>query len=348
MTIPLDIRYVVVFILILVGVLFLIFTYLIVKRLIEDSKERKKKHYIKKYRNELFQYLLNNDRLSRNLIPTTSWKIDSIEEMLNCYVKNIKSESIISRISEYAELHLTAYYRKCLKSRRWSIRMNALYYIVEFQIQSLVHDIEAMLQNEKKYSRDERFQMYRALIKLSDSNINHLFFTENTTFSEYEYRKLLIELSEEQIHELLTSEKELPYELMIGVIDIIGLKKLEQFTPFLEERLQDDDLEVRIQVLKAFNEFTMIYNIENLLPFIDSDHWQERMLIARLLEKMEREEAERYLLELMKDSSWWVRSQAARTLLSFKDGKKTLGMLIKNSDDRFAADMAEEVLKKVY
>jgi len=70
------------------------------------------------------------------------------------------------------------------------------------------------------------------------------------------------------------------------------------------------------------------------------------MLAARLAGVMKSEETIDQLVELLQDSSWWVRSQAGQSITMFPQGKKILEDVMNSSNDSFARDMAWEWINK--
>ncbi|WP_025027824.1 HEAT repeat domain-containing protein [Caldalkalibacillus mannanilyticus] len=331
----------------LVVVLSIVLMFLMIRRVLEQKNEEKMRGFMTNHSSEFFNYLMKGEPLSEEMIPTSVWKIRAIEEVFNRYLKSIHSEEMQSRITQFVELHMLSYYRRRLRSRKWSHRMNTLHYIHDFKIGALLEDVEKMLRSSKQYSKEEYFQMIKVLMVLSDSNALKYLQEKQVEYTQLEYRKLLFEISEEKIANLLPSFDQLSPELQLSVIDVIGMRKLEPFLPFLEEKIKSDDREIRLAILKAMTHFSYIPNFQQYLYFVESDYWEERMLMARLFVQVNRSEAEPFLRQLIQDPSWWVRSQAARSLISLKNGSKLLESIISYSEDRYAIDMAREVLRKV-
>ncbi|WP_029326861.1 HEAT repeat domain-containing protein [Bacillus coahuilensis] len=63
-------------------------------------------------------------------------------------------------------------------------------------------------------------------------------------------------------------------------------------------------------------------------------------MAIKISEYMRKEEFIPPLTTLMKDSSYYVRSQAAQALLRMKNGRELLKKICLTSDDAYARDMA--------
>lgn len=126
----------------------------------------------------------------------------------------------------------------------------------------------------------------------------------------------------------------------------MGLKRDIEYLPHLEVQLKQEDVEIRIRSLRAIYEIGVIINPETYLPFVKSPIWEERLMIAKLFQLLPLSYTLPHLQILLEDESWWVRSQAARTMMNDKNGRESLEEYIENSSDRYAIDMAYEALGK--
>lgn len=114
----------------------------------------------------------------------------------------------------------------------------------------------------------------------------------------------------------------------------------------MESCLHNDDAEIRIRTLKAIFEIGIITDLDKYLPFITSQIWEERLMMAKLLGALPISITSSYLQELLEDENWWVRTQAAKSIGRNKDGKIVLQSYINSSNDRYAIEMANQVLGK--
>lgn len=343
-----ELKYLISLIFAISAVLTFLIIYLTASRLLERKNERRKEWYFRKFKDEIYNYLLAGEKLSRHLIPICKWKIEAMEHVFLQYIKTAQNEEMLMRITNYAEIYLLDYYRKLLCHRKWSIRINTLYCINEFQLTALAEDVESLLYKKKNYTKEEYFEIYKLLVK-KQRNCEQMvcyFAKIGDIFSEFEYRRLLMEMTEQQIEGLLFALHKLPYSLQLSIFDVIGIRKLESCIPALEQHLQAKDIEMRLRVLKAMSQFPHLSNLDQYYRFAESQHWQERLMFAKLTQHFNEKEAIAFLLRLIKDPSWWVRQQAAKSLQMLQSGYQMLESIIKENEDPFAADMAKEILRK--
>ncbi|GIN84728.1 hypothetical protein J6TS2_11140 [Heyndrickxia sporothermodurans] len=320
--------------------------YIVWKRVQETKMKAKMKQYIKVHKDEWYLYLIEEKNISEKLIPNNMGEQKAIEEILVRYTKNILSHTVITKISNYVEENMEDYYRKKLKSRKWSTRMNVLYKIIDFQMHFLIKDVLEMLNSNKKYSKEEYLQMYKILSHFRYENFIEHILNPKFLIGEFEYKQLLFDMDPNDFGLFVQKYEELPDTLKYIIIDIIGIKNNIEYIQFLESKLADPQLEVRIRTLKSINRIGAITDINLYIPFIQSNYWEERLMVAKLLIHVPLAESKDHLKELLQDSSWWVRSEAAQTLRNHKMGKQVLESIIISSEDRYAVDMAKEVLGK--
>lgn len=324
----------------------ILFVYIVLQRIRQERVTVKIKQFKKQYSTSLYLYLTEGDALPNSFIPSTMWKKQAIEEMLSSYSNNIAGDRMISQVNAYTEKYLLEHYRKQLKSPKWSTRLNVLYKIVDFHMYFLIDDVLQLLHSKQSYSKEEYFQMYRLLAIFRHEGLLNLLIHPGIEFGELDYKKLLYSLDQDQLETLIEQYEHLPFLLKKSLIEIIGIKHLNEFVLFLEQRLYEDVPEIRIRALKSIGEIGFIRDLSLYLPFAQSVHWEERMMLAKILAYVPLSRSYSHLYNLLMDSSWWVRFQAARSIFSHKKGEEVLERIITSANDQFAIDMAKEVLGK--
>ncbi|SDZ63705.1 HEAT repeat [Evansella caseinilytica] len=325
-------------------VLMLLFSYLVVQRMIEVRVQRKIAGYVKDGSDWAYRYLIEGDAPHEQIIPDSSTKLIAMESILRSYARNISGDVVSTRITAYAQTYFSASYRKNLQSLKWSTRMNALQRIFEFRMKDLLDDVLAMLNETKRYSDDEYALIYRILAAFQYENLLVHVLHPKVKLNEMEYRKLLFELEEKQLCGMAVHYQELPAVVKHTVLDMIGVKHIVEMVPFLEERIHDEEREVRIRSLKALAQLGIIETEKIYYPFVDSENWEERMMVAKVLANVDSREAVASLQRLLKDQSWWVRSQAAQSIIQQKNGKSVLQAIVDIEEDPYAKDMGKEAL----
>ena len=344
MTITISISLLLKFILLFLILLSFNIIYLAYKKHTDNKGQHIKKLYI--LENELiwFHYFRDGATVPNELIPRNRYEVEAIEEIFFVYLHNLKSPTVVEKISYFSNEHLYHYFKKDLQSRRWSNRMNAMQKIVDFKIDRLVDDCLRL--NQAKLSSEEQFLFLKVIANLrEDDFINQLLNTQGV-FSEYEYKRIFMDLHDDIFEELLVDLHLLPAIAQYAVIDLIGMKRDVDCLEFLNKALKSEDQEVGIRSLKAIYEIGVVDDIAPYAPFSESSVWEERLMFTKLLTYMPSHSALPYLHRLIKDESWSVRLQAARVIVNYKDGQTILRNIIETETDKFAVDMASSFLEE--
>ncbi|WP_258535569.1 HEAT repeat domain-containing protein [Bacillus sp. 03113] len=267
------------------------------------------------------------------------------EELLLNLTSIVDDEGISHNIQGFAEENWMNKYRKDLKHSRWSVRMNALYAIENFKMRNLADTLIDMYEN-RKLTLAEESQILKILVQLAHPQFVHYMTQPIHPISEFMYRSLLGYMTEEQFQSFIDKFQELPEIVQLALIDIIGIKSKVSCVPFLKQHLQDDSTEIRIRVLKALVELSYPISIEELTAHIQSAMWQERMMAAKLLGKSKKKESLSYLEQLMHDSQFLVRSNAAQSMLMIDGGRDFLKTVLDSTTDRYVKDMANDWLER--
>lgn len=329
--------------------LFLLFlsAYLIVKRISEVQWNRKKQNYIEKRQDDWYRYFRRHDSdesilLPRVLIPRRQYEIEAIEEVFLSYVKNGEFPFIHQSINSYANMYFADYYRKQLVGKKWSKRMNVLHRIVDFQMDGLVEDCVAL--ETRAHTSDEQFQLLRIYALFRPERFFKKILCKENRYSEYEYKKLFASVPDALFEQLIKRMEEMPLIGQSSLLDIIGSKRNPEHLPYLKLKLTHEHPEIRIRTLKAIHEIGYVHSLDLFIPFVDSEIWEERLMVVKILGKLPLERSRPYLQKLLHDPVWLVRSQAAVAIGSYKKGQEVLMEIVATSSDRYAIDMANEVL----
>lgn len=342
--IQISIKFVLLLIFLLTLILISIGLYLIFKRIREVKVNGKIESYVHDYEGDWHRFLIDGIPFTKYLIPRSREEIMGIEEIFATYLKNLSNESIQDKISEFSNRYLKDYYSVLLHSKSWSKRMNAMFRIEDFRISSLQKDCEKL--GRKRISREEYFQLLKIYSLFNKKLFLQHMLVSTVPLSEYEYKKLLLNLTPELIDNLTDKIGDLPKTCRYSLIETMGLKRDIEYLPHLEVQLKQEDVEIRLRSLRAIYEIGVIINPETYLPFVKSPIWEERLMIAKLFQLLPLSYTLPHLQILLEDESWWVRSQAARTMMNDKNGRESLEEYIENSSDRYAIDMAYEALGK--
>ncbi|WP_342514384.1 HEAT repeat domain-containing protein [Sporosarcina sp. FSL K6-1522] len=316
--------------------------YLIFKRMLEVSGLRKKEAYIREKQMLWYRYFRDEEPFQTSLIPKNKFEVQAVEELFLSYINNLFTPAILEKVKLFSNQYLQQHFLGLLRSRKWGERINSMERIVDFHIDSLVEECEKM--DGEKLSREEHFQLLKIYAVLKEEQFVDKLLTLPVLFSEYEYKKLLISVDEEILRGLLNRIEEFPDTCKFVMIDILGIKRNMDDLSFLESQLEHNNDEIRIRALKAIYELGVIIDPEKYVHFNVSPIWEERLMHAKLLGNLPITYSLPYLEVLLEDESWWVRSQAAKTIGKDKQGAEILQSFIETASDQFAIDMANEVL----
>ncbi|WNF23933.1 HEAT repeat domain-containing protein [Mesobacillus jeotgali] len=328
----------------LMGILLLLLFYLIARKAAEIRLRKKVEENKTKMNDKLLHSILTGDFL-RSLQADTKAKKLAMEELLSHYSDILEGTEEKQNLNLLAETRLGEGYRRALSSYRWSTRMNALFHIEAFHMESVKEDIQAMLKR-RRVTKEEKIKGLSFLAQIQDKEIYRLVTEEYKELSYLEYRNILSRLDEKSLEQFMLGYHSSQLQLKFAIIDLVGLKKNLAYLNFVESTFSNSSGEERVRALKALAAIGHTNNAKNFLPLLSSPNWEERMLSARLAGEMKCDEAIHGLVQLLQDPSWWVRSQAGQSITRFPQGKKILQQVIDSSSDSFAKDMAWEWMNK--
>lgn len=339
-----ELSFLIIITLSLFGTLIILLMYLIARKTKEINKRRRIDSYKNKINPALFCLLTEGGDLS---VISNANEIEklAIEELLSKYVKTLEGKDEKEKISELASYWLSDYYRKRLKSRRWSQRMNALYHVEDFYITRLLEDVLELL-HKKRLTHEEMIHILRILASFQYNGFYDLINHQYNHLSEFEYRGILLRLEQDQFHKFVLNFQHFPVPLQTALFDVIALKKEISYLSFAEKAFFENEGEVKLRALKALAEIGYVPSVEPYLELLNSSVWQERMIAAKLMGNIKEDKSIPGLIELLHDSSWWVRSQAGQSISQFPNGKEILKSVLVTSNDSFAKDMAWDWLHK--
>ncbi len=121
----------------------------------------------------------------------------------------------------------------------------------------------------------------------------------------------------------------------------------DQICSTAESDVLSENITLKIAVLNYLGAIKNKAADTIILKFIHDPHWEVRAVVTRILGERGDESAIAELEKSLKDPIWWVRVNAANSLL--KLGKKGIAVLKAQSPeiDRYAYETAQEVLKIV-
>lgn len=329
---------------ILLVILLVTFIYLLVRKQ-KSIKQQERKHKLKqKIRPSLYQYLNDGTVINTRLIqPDDSTSYQAVEELLREYQTITSSESISQRIKEFTEQYFKEYYMSLLAQRRWSIRMNTLYSIERFNMDSFKNIILRKFQKED-YLSEEKQQMARVLATFQSKDLIKDLFNKESKYPLFLYKEILRRYEPSLFDVIVKEYDDADALLKIAILSLFAEKKDTSYMPLVDRELENAELDIRLQALKVIRNIGYIKDIGRLIPFARSSQWQERMLFCQIAMVIKKERFKPLLVELIGDDNWWARNAAGEAIRKYKEGKYILEHITKTHEDLFARDMARKWL----
>ena len=315
--------------------------YVVINKSREDYRNKGKTTYLDAEQENWFAYFIGSGEFSESLIPKTTREVQGVEEIFISYLKNVSDASIKEKIIQFSNAYLREHYLALLQSKKWSIRINALKRISDFEIECMEACQKFKGENT---SREENFQLLKIIATSNREYFVEELLSRSKGFSEYDYKKLFVSIDEELLDRIINDIENLPKIGQYALIDILGSKQDMKYLDFLDSQLISEHPEIRIRTLKAIHSIGIVTEIEKYLDFVKSPFWEERLMMAKLLVNLPLNETVQHLRVLLEDESFWVRSQAAKTIAKDKDGVDYLKNFSKTTDDKYAMEMANEIL----
>jgi hypothetical protein len=130
-----------------------------------------------------------------------------------------------------------------------------------------------------------------------------------------------------------------------ALIETLGLARHHAASRAVERRLREGDVEQRVAAARALGRMEATDCATSLIGALQDQAWPVRAQAARALGELRSEIALLALPARLTDPAWWVRRHAAHALREFGvEGRRELERIVARSPDRYARDMAQEVL----
>ncbi|MGM0753805.1 MAG: HEAT repeat domain-containing protein [Bacillota bacterium] len=318
--------------------------YLIIKKMMVNKNRAKVERYKEEYQLALFHFLHEGVEDER-FLNSSPLEARALVELLAGFSKVLSSPDILKRLQGFAEDHLQPFILSQLRHRRWSIRMNALYWIQDFRMSSMREPLRE-LRESRSISKSEEIQLLKIDVLFNERDLLPRLTDPLHELTEFEYSLLFQSFGRDQFQPLVHAFDELPDVMKYALIDSIGVKNRMEHIAFLQQLLSGDSTELRVRALKAVVGMEFYLDIPELSVHLRADSWQERLMAIKACEYIRSPELTPYLLELMSDPSFYVRSGAAQSLLRLKNGKDVLGEIAVHAEDEYARDMAAQWLER--
>lgn len=334
-------------ILTLLTLLVIFSVYLTILRMLEKRRLRHEENYVERSKEHWMNYLFYNQEWREEMVPRTLDEKRAAERLLVKFLNSVYVDGTREKIYLFAERYMTSYYSKMLASTEWSHRMNGLYRVIDFRLVELAEKHLDKWSDRKVRNAEEKYYLSLLKITVGRTTAIDLIKQDELAFSEHQNRALLLKLTQKDLDSLIANYDYLPHDSKLALIDVVGEKNYIQYQEFFIQQLGiEERSELRIRILKSLELMGFLQDFQPFIPFLNSPFWQERMLAAKIIGMFPLSESQHYLLPLLEDESWWVRSTAAKAIAKQKDGISVLTNYQLLTADRFAKEIIDEQLLK--
>ena len=324
----------------------LVLLYIIQKKTRERQFEEKVERLFSKNLPAYLSYITGEHPYEPRLPTSQALKKEVLERLLNEVGGKTSDPDQHERIQQIAELHLSDVYRRSLLKDKWADRVNTLYFMQDFHMKNLNDAVWQHLQKLKQNDEEYR-QALRVLAGFQDERLVDFLLKEDGL--SFGFAKELIRRVSNDSHRHLAElsgegREDIPAALEEAFVIHCGEAGLYEFLPFVESKLEDERLEMRIKAFKSLCNYQYISDSSVIPAFFSSAYWEERMYAARLTGIMHLDEFMDHLQRLAGDGIWWVRFASCEAIGMFSDGESVLRDMAENHEDGYARDMALQTL----
>ena len=332
----------------MLGINFILFIFLLIRKMYMKILISKKEYLEKKYEEQILSYISNHDK-SIIIIPRTKLEIGVFRNLLLNYSSLLTGETKELLNDFAAKDSLIADIRKKLLSNNpWKKRIGA-YQAGEFGFDEFS---EILLKQLKTSDKELFYITSRALIKLGGKLYIKQVLYQAVKEAKMEKNNILtlVELVEEDINDILDQAMTQDNAFLNAIaLEIYGQRQYMEAVFWIDKMISSPYKEVRIASLKAAEALGDIGDneyINKILSLEFDQEWEVRAFLAKFLKKVKTDNSVEGLKRLMKDMNWFVRYNAANSLA--EQGEKGIKALIDllNSEDKFARDKAKEMIQK--
>jgi len=156
---------------------------------------------------------------------------------------------------------------------------------------------------------------------------------EPNRWSTIRVADILAGMGREVVDELMGAFGTMALPARLATLDIFGRIRPLEAVPWLEERLGDDEPDVRARACNALGSIGEPGSGLILTQTLGDPEWPVRAMAAKALGKLQDRNAIDPLCNALRDREWWVRANAAEALrLIGPEGIKALDGMVEDQD----------------
>jgi hypothetical protein len=333
----------------MLGFVVLTFLFIVIRRIVLQKRETKRKHIRNAIENDVLKTLaLNTEKSAKETAAKYSRYPNILTSVLINFMERIKGKER----NQLKAIFNHALRKKTLNDiNSWWLRkrLHATHVFIMFsrfydsaQIMKLLRDKPAVrlaaLDSLARVPNEEAFsQIFNAFAKDPDPNIQ-------------EYMTVLFSLGQKAEHLVKKHlKKPLSDKKIALLIEITGAIPLPYLYPELLQFAEHPEMEIRTKLARALGNLNLpLPEIKEALMKLARDkEWQVKAQALKSLGNLQNLQALDLLTESLFSPHWYCRRNAGFALLNLgQKGVKRLQKIATQKKDKYAAEMAQMVLKE--
>lgn len=323
----------------------ILFIYILSQKLIRNRRERLKNKRKEDLIGIMSSYINGEDTDLSSLTKTDRLFLYEIcVESLPAFEKENRTamEPLLKDIGAYDRL------MKNLQSKRKYNRLESIRVIGYVGILEAIPTLLHMLFDNDS---DIRYAAARSLA-LIGADLYLPYVMDSLSQEGYYNPRKIVEIfslidAHTEVLKTMVSSNDIKYKLV--AVMAIGRLKDSQYIPQLVDAACTDDKEVKIRALNSILEIGSDLSdyLDRIRPCGKDTAWEVRAAYAKLLSIASSEDVLIELSHLIEDENWWVRVNAATSLLKHgEEGINMLRSIARESSDRFSRELATQYLER--
>ena len=345
----------------LLTVLFLVllltmFFYLIWRKIVNRRYKLNREQWLIEHSLAIEKYLITGEE-PISFKPKKEYQFEALENTFSTFISLYKQETDFNPISRLINQFFKPRYKVMLNHRRWSVRMNALYFINLFKIKSMQEDLIDHL-SRKNCSVEEKLEIFLTLATFEYEGLIELL-KQSKEIPSFLLSELMGRLVyQENVDEYVEGFFKIPSFLQYPLLEIIRNKNLrsEKIQLLLEQLINSDNRELRIRALKTVSTLGYISTTSIIIQLVENaskgGYWdssqasEEKLMVAKLMGNIRHQHFIPYLIDLVSDKVYIIRSEAAKSIRKYKEGEDVLQSIIFTHPDPYARNISEEWMER--
>jgi len=334
------------------GLLLAIYIYLVWRKALNQWHGTQKAHWLKVHSHDIETYLFTGHG-GQSFAPVKEYQYEALEDTFSGFLGNFKFDKGFDPIGTFVEQYFVRRYRKRLRRGRWSERMNTLYFIDLFKIEAMQDELIRHL-SSKRCSPEERYEIFLLLAEFEYKNLMELL-KGSKDIPAFLLNELMSRLvHQDNVDEFADSFIQFSGSWQGAILEVIRDKNLrsDKLQLLLEHLITSEHHELRVKSLKTIAALGYVSNTDLIVQWMEgnigSGHWDtpqaagEKLMTARLMGSIRHETFIPFLNRLIGDGVYGVRSEAAKAIRQYKQGKELLQSIASSHADPYARSICQE------